>query len=64
MVLHTEYLVGAKGQKKSIVLSIRDFRKLMNYLEDLEDALDLKKAKRFEKNFIDFDEYLQKIKKT
>jgi hypothetical protein len=63
MTIQAEYLIDEKGQKKSVVLSIQDYFRLMEYLEDLEDSLDLKKAKASAKKFIDFDQFLVHLKK-
>ena len=64
MTLHTEYLVDEKGEKKSVVMPMRDFRRLMEYLEDLEDAIDLKKAKKSAKRFMDFDAFVRTLKRS
>lgn len=63
MTIQAEYLIDEKGQKKSVVLSIRDYLKLWEYLEDLEDAVDLKKAKESAKAFIDFETLVRKLKR-
>lgn len=63
MTIQTEYLVDEKGQKKSVVLSIRDYLRLWEYLEDMEDAMDLKKAKESAKGFIDFETLTRKLKR-
>ena len=39
-----KYLVNEKGRKTAAVLSMKDYRCLMQRLEDLEDALDLDQA--------------------
>ena len=39
-----KYVVDEKGRKTAVVLSIKDYRVLMQRLEDLEDALDLDQA--------------------
>ena len=36
MTISAEYLVNEKGQRESVVSSIRDYLKLWEYLEDLE----------------------------
>ncbi len=63
MVIQTEYLIDQKGKKKSVVLPIRNYVKLLEHLEDMEDALDLKKAKKDAKGFIDFGKFTVKLKK-
>ncbi len=39
-----KYVVDEKGRKTAIVLLIKDYRALMQRLQDLEDALDLDRA--------------------
>jgi hypothetical protein len=63
MTIQAEYLIDEKGQKKSVVLSIQDYLKLVEYLEDLEDAIDLRKAKESARGFIDFERLASKLKK-
>lgn len=63
MTIHTEYLVDEQGHKKSVVLSLEEYLKLWEYLEDLEDALDLKKAKESAKGFVDFEHLTKRLKK-
>ena len=64
MTIHTEYLIDKKGEKRSVVLPIEDYLKLWEYLEDLEDALDLKKAKDTAKGFVDFNTLARQLKKS
>ena len=42
--INPKYLVDQKGRKTAAVLSMKDYRLLMQRLEDLEDALDLDEA--------------------
>lgn len=63
MTIQAEYLVDEKGQKKSVVLSIRDYLRLWQYLGDLEDSVDLKKAKASARGFIEFNTLRRKLKK-
>lgn len=63
MTIQAEYLIDEKGTRKSVVLSIRDYMRLWEYLEDMEDALDLKKAKESTKGFIDFERLTGRLKK-
>ncbi len=63
MTIQTEYLVDEKGHKKSVVLSFRDYLRLVDYMEDLEDAVDLKKTRQSATKFIDFDTLRNMYKK-
>jgi hypothetical protein len=51
MTIKPEYLVDKRGARRSVVLPVRQFNGLMEYLEELEDALDLKKARVSAKGF-------------
>ena len=62
MTIQAEYVIDEKGHKKSVVLPIKNFEKLMGYLEDLEDAVDLKKAKQSAKSFVEFDQIVKRLK--
>lgn len=48
------YLVDEAGRKTGAVLSMKDYRRLMQRLEDLEDALDLDRAVRTATGFRDY----------
>ena len=39
-----KYLVNERGRKTSVVLSMKDYQRLLQRLEDLEDALALDEA--------------------
>jgi PHD/YefM family antitoxin component YafN of YafNO toxin-antitoxin module len=52
-----KYLIDEKGNKKAIVLSIKDYENIMELLEDLEDANDLLKAEREAASFIPYDKF-------
>ena len=63
MTIHAEYLIDEQGHKKSVVLSVQEYLRLCEYLEDMEDALDLKKAKASAKSFVDFEQLTARLKK-
>ncbi len=48
------YLVDEAGRKTGAVLSMKDYRRLMQRLEDLEDALDLDRAVRAATGFREY----------
>ena len=54
--IKSKYVVDAKGRKTAVVLSIKDFRALMQWLEDLEDALDLDRAVETATGFREYSE--------
>lgn len=63
MTINAEYIIDKKGQKKSVVLSVEEYLRLVDYLDDLEDSLELKKAKLSRGKFIGFDKFVAKLKK-
>lgn len=62
MTVQTEYLIDEKGHKKSVVMPVKKFQKIIDYIEDLEDALELKKAKLSAKAFINVDVLTKRLK--
>ena len=50
------------GIKKSVILDINTFTSLINMLEEMEDALELKKAKAEAKSFTDLDILIKELK--
>ena len=51
-----KYVVDEKGRETAVVLSIKDYRVLMQRLEDLEDALDLDHAVETATGFREYSE--------
>ncbi len=51
-----KYVVDEKERKTAVVLSIKDYRVLMQRLEDLEDALDLDQAVETATGFREYSE--------
>lgn len=51
-----KYVVNEKGRKTATILSIKDYRALMQRLEDLEDALDLDHAVERATGFREYSE--------
>jgi len=52
-----KYLVDEKGNKKAVVLSIKEYESIMELLEDLEDANDLLKAEREATSFTPYEKF-------
>ena len=57
-------LIDSKGKPKGVVLSIREYRRLLARLEDLEDALELKEAQGQGGEFEDLEAVLARLKIT
>jgi len=55
--------VVEKGKHRSVILGIDKFRSLLEFIEYLEDSVDLKRAKEKATGFEDFDTFLKGLKK-
>ncbi len=55
--LKPKYLVNDKGQKKAVVLDIKEYEDIMELIEDLADANDLLKAERKAVSFTAYDKF-------
>ena len=58
-----KYVVDEKGRKTATVLSMKDYRALMQWLQDLEDALDLDRAVETATSFREYAEIRAELKK-
>ena len=56
-----EYVTDEKGKKKRVLLPLADFVKLQGELEDLEDALELEKARRDATGFKKWRDFVREI---
>ena len=52
--INPQYLVDDKGEKNAALLSIKEYRLLMQRLEDLEDMLEMDAAVQTETDFRDY----------
>jgi hypothetical protein len=50
------FVVDVKGQRKSVLLSMGDYERLLQRLEDLEDAVALDEAVRSAQGFRDYSD--------
>ena len=56
------YIVDKNGNPKAVVIDMKNYKKLQHYIEDLEDALDLKKAKdKTKKVFYSFESVVKEL---
>jgi hypothetical protein len=52
-----KYLIDEKGHKKAVVMDIKDYQSLMEFIEDLEYAHDLLKAEKKATSFAPYEEF-------
>jgi PHD/YefM family antitoxin component YafN of YafNO toxin-antitoxin module len=61
MTLNESFVVDAKGRKVSVLLPIKDYQKLLEELEELEDIKAYDKATNRKQEFIPLDKALKEI---
>ena len=57
-----KFIVDRKGRKTAVMLDVASYRALLDYVEDLEDALELDEAVRSAKSFRPYDEIRRELK--
>jgi hypothetical protein len=57
VITQPEYIVGKDGNKKAVVLRVKEYETLMALIEDLEDMNDLLKAEREATSFVPYDQF-------
>ena len=56
-----DYVTDEKGHKKSVVLKVTDFERMQEELEDLQDALELEKARKDASGFKKWRDFIKEI---
>jgi len=55
------YVTDERGNKKSVVLDMNDFKRIQNELEDLEDALELEIARKNATGFKKWKDFIKEV---
>jgi len=63
IVLAPQFVVDKDGQPQSVLLSLADYQRLLNRIEELEDALALDDAVASAQGFRDYDEIRAQLEK-
>lgn len=58
-----KYLIDEQGRKTAVVLDIQEYQRLLEHLEELEDALDLDEAVRTAQSFRDYREVRRELRR-
>ena len=65
MTIKTEqYLVDRRGHTKAVILSLTQYRNLVQHLNDLEDSLDLKHAVDTGRSLISHKAFISNLQKS
>ncbi|HEX8332760.1 MAG TPA: hypothetical protein VF622_09055 [Segetibacter sp.] len=58
-MINPQFITNLKGEKKSVVLPVKDFKKLIEAYEELEDIRLYDKVKKKNEKRIPLDEYMR-----
>lgn len=59
-----QYITDDKGKKLSVVLSIKEYKKIMEELEDMEDIKAYDKAMNRKQEFVPLDKAIKEMEAT
>lgn len=54
-----DYIVDVTGRKKAVIIDLEEFGRLIEYVEEIEDALDLKRAVDEGKEFVELRDFME-----
>jgi PHD/YefM family antitoxin component YafN of YafNO toxin-antitoxin module len=57
------YIVDETGKKKAVIIDLEEFNNLIDYMEEIEDALDLKRAMEEAGEFAELGEFIGRMKR-
>jgi hypothetical protein len=58
--LKLEYIINKKGNKKSVIIGLKEYEYILELIEDLEDANDLLRAEREAVSFTPYEKFRKK----
>ena len=62
MDLKPQYVVNGRGEQTGVLLSIEEYRRILDALEDQLDAADLDEAAATETEFVPYDKVRQQLR--
>jgi PHD/YefM family antitoxin component YafN of YafNO toxin-antitoxin module len=60
--MKTQFITNERGEKIAVILSIKEYEKMIDELEEIEDIKDFDRSKARNEKSISFDSYLLKRK--
>jgi len=58
------FITDRNGVKKAVVLTVSEYQKLLQVIEDMKDALDLARAVKTDRQFRPYDEIRKELIRT
>ncbi len=59
-----KFLVSPSGRKEAVLLRVGEYKRMLERIEDLEDALALKRAERTSKKLIPYAEVRERLERA
>jgi hypothetical protein len=56
-----DYVTDEKGNKKNVILKVTDFERMQEEIEDLEDALELERARKSAIGFKNWKDFIKEV---
>lgn len=63
-VIKPKYLIDEKGHKTAVVLNLKDYNNLLEFIEDMEDANDILRAEKKATGFTPYERFRQRWLKS
>ena len=57
------YVIDDTGKKKAVIIDLEEFNNLIDYMDEIEDALDLKRAMEEGGELIELREFMGRMKR-
>lgn len=59
-----KFLVSSSGRKEAVLLRVGEYKRLLDRIEDLEDAMALDRAERSSKRLIAYTQVREQLKRA
>jgi PHD/YefM family antitoxin component YafN of YafNO toxin-antitoxin module len=59
-----KFIVGSNGRKEAVLLDIGEYRRIIDELEDLQDALTLDRAERSSRKLVPYSAARSRLKRA
>ncbi|MBI5893839.1 MAG: hypothetical protein HZB79_09380 [Deltaproteobacteria bacterium] len=63
-VIKPKYLIDEKGHKTAVVINLKDYNNLLEFIEDMEDANDILRAEKKAAGFTPYERFRQRWLKS
>ena len=60
----TKFVIASNGRREAVLLDVAHYRRLLQRIEDLEDALALDRAERTSKKLVPYEEVRKRLKQV